>query len=358
MRKCSVKKSKLERTLKDAGLEFEEYFPNKSKENHFYVPKTKTIHVVNTKDAERLKRDENLIKGLGKILKRDIKLKTIHYNHKASDSVQRFKHFAFDLADDVFSKLENEIKGYKKEQFINIIMGPFESFKFDDTEILYEKNSDYLNYKIIKIKNKNLAISLDYIFAGQAEDVLDKIFSNLNANLSEANAKVNVRVFHYGKVGVLNKQNNKNKIEIGDFCIPNSFIIEKDSEEGKFFTYPLENKLSSDKILIEKFNNYTGNKLHFGSTVTSKPILEQKRAELEKYAKEGARFVDMEWTRIGLIGMGKKIKYPNIWNIEFYLIASASDKPLEGTNLGNTIYKKEENERPISNFYKKIISNS
>jgi len=233
-------------------------------------------------------------------------------------------------------------------------MGPFESFKFNDTEILHENYNDYLNYKIIKINNK-LTILFDYTFAGQADDVLNKIFSNLNANHNLSG--IEARIFHYGKVGVLNKQYDKDRIRIGDLCIPDSFIIEDDPEKGEFCKYNLKNELSSDRILIEKFKEYTKNKLHFGSTVNSKPILRQKRLEFEQYIMEGGRFLDMEWARIGLIEIGKKIRYSNLGKFKYYFAGCASDDPLNGINLGNTDYKRE-NEFPISRFYKKIIRDS
>jgi len=329
-----------------------EYMPEESTESHFYNPTTKGLYMVNTKGIERLERDENLILGLRDILKKDIKLEVIHYHNKSAKAEHRFKEFAFNLVDDVFNDTKEE--NIKEQGYINIIMGPFESFEFNDTEILHENDNDYLNYKIIRINNK-LTISFDYTFAGQADDVLNKIFSNLNANHNLSG--IEARIFHYGKVGVLNKQNSKNMIEIGDLCIPDLFIIENDSEKSKFSTYILKNRLSSDKILIEKFKRYTKNKLHFGSTVNSKPILKQKRLELEQYAEEGGKFLDMEWARIGLIGIGKKMKYPNLGNIEYYFAGSASDDPLNGINLGNTDYKRE-SEIPISEFYKKIIKYS
>ena len=50
--------------------------------------------------------------------------------------------------------------------------------------------------KILKI-NEKLVVVLDYIFAGQAEDVLGEVFTNLSSSLKG----INVNVFHYGKVG-------------------------------------------------------------------------------------------------------------------------------------------------------------
>ena len=347
----SFTSNEVEEKLKGAGLKFEKYTPEKSKESHFYTSKTKSVHIVNTKDTERLERDENLILGLEDIFKKGIELEVIHYRNNPAKAAHRFKEFAFNLVDDVFNKTE---EGIKEQKFINIIMGPFESFKFNDTKILHENDNDYLNYKIIRINNK-LTISFDYIFAGQADDVLNNIFSNLNANLPGIEA----RIFHYGKVGVLNKAKGNGIIKVGDICIPNAFVIEKDLEKGKsFYKYFLENELNSDKRLIEKFKKETGKILYFGSTVNTKPILKQTRLELIRALKEKVRFLEMEWERMGLLGMGKKIRYPHLGQVKYYLAASASDDPLNGINLGNTDYKREENEVPISDFYKKIISES
>jgi len=349
----SFTSDEVKKTLKDAGLDFEEYFPNKSKESHFYVPETKSIHIFNNKDPERFERDKNLILGLEDIFRKGLKLKVINYHDRPEEAVDRFKKFAFKLVDEVFNNIKGDIN---KEDYINIIMGPFESFEFDDTEILHENDNDYLDYKIIKI-NKKLTISLDYVFAGQSYDVLNKIFSNLNANHNLAGIKA--RIFHYGKVGVLNKVNDNGIIKVGDICIPNAFITEEDSEKDKSFCkYNLKNELSSDKRLIERFKKETRKILYFGSTFNSMPILKQKRSNLNQILeKQNARFLDMEWTKIGFIGMEKRTMYPYLGPFKYYFAGTASDIPLEGINLGNTNYKRE-SEIPISEFYKKIISNS
>lgn len=358
-----------------SGVSFYEYNPKESSEGHFYDHSQGIIHVVNTRGDTRLVRDKDLGWAIGEILKMNVETSIVHFEDSPSRASQRFTQFAFDLVDGAINLITKDhiishlyggapIKvilspnQIHDNSTLNIMMGPHKSLDLSGVEVLHKEQNDFLNYHIFRIKEK-IAISFDYIFADQAVNVLQKLYSKLSAEFKG----VNVNVFHYGKVGVLNPEYN-----VGDVFVPTATISERAILKGRKDkrTSPIYNELSGDNAEAEIFRKYVGT-YYKGTAVNTTTVLRQTKKNLQLDLDAKGDLIEMEWAGMSGLDNGHETRHPNLGDIRYFFAGVGSDKPLVGEVLGNTQYDKPKEgintkvyprdvERRIAQTYLKIIA--
>ena len=154
-------------------------------------------------------------------------------------------------------------------------------------------------------------------------------------------------IFHYGKVGLLNP-----RLEVGSVCIPTSAI----DENASGMIYPIPNEFALDPLAAKKLDNLTGSLLYPGRTANTQSVLEQTAQSLSNLQSLGCDFIDMEWLILSGLHLLKST-YPNIHKIKYYFTGIASDKPLEGKTLGDTMYPRNQ-EQNVAQAQLKILLSS
>lgn len=332
------------RKLHGAGLVFSEYKAPLSDEAHFHTPETNTIHVVNPRDPERLIREINLFAALKELLESPLTARVSYFNDDPSKANDRFKEFAANLVDDALD--ERVMSEIGKRGLLNIVMCPFEAFSLDNTDVLKEGNGEYLKYKVLHLGDE-VVLLLDYIFAQQAEDVLDRIYMKIGSTTPG----VCVNLFHTGKNGAMNTL-GESEISPGDICIATGFLDERKLIAcGDERIHSFRNELHDDQEYGAFFAEAVGRPIHYGITVNTRPVLNQKRVFLEEARKKGGRFLDMEWGRLSRAGMVSK---PGLGWIREFFAGVDVDLPLEGRTLANSDYDRDQL-RPIADAYKELI---
>ncbi|MCM2326008.1 MAG: hypothetical protein NDI94_06095 [Candidatus Woesearchaeota archaeon] len=316
------KTAEVENKLNDAIR----YFPLKSTEAHFWSLARGEIHIVNARGVTRKVRDIDLTNEIKSQLRRDIKIEIRNYKNDEAKASRRFEEFAFDLVSGIFKKIDRDSLIHQKKFFV--IFGPHSSLPH--AECSYENKNDYLNYKILNI-GKNIVVSFDYIFADQAKNVLNQIYSILSAY----HLGMDVHIFHFGKIGAL-----RSDISIGDVCIPVSALDENKVMNGDKRAYPINNLLALDDGCRRSFLKHIGKNFE-GTTINMTTVLNQTRESLNKSLMAGGDFIEMEWSVMASMDHGYHSNYPNLGKISYYLTGVVSDKPLEGMTLADTEYPKE-----------------
>lgn len=315
------------------------YTPKNSAETHFYDLGTKTLHAINTRGEIRLIRDINQHKLMEEVVERPINLFVDHWQGDVVEASRRFLEFAYDLNTQIYSHINKDlVKGKGK---MDLIIGPMDSLDLEDFDVMFDSKNDYLNYRVLRSGDKQV-VNLDYIFADQAKNILDKFFMISNAYFSG----IDINIYHYGRVGILNPE-----FAVGDFCIPTGALDEQKISEGRARVFPIYNRLAEEgmnSFLEEKL----GSNVHEGFTVNTISVLEQTQNQLKMDLKAGGDFLDMEWLSMAV--QDYNTIYPTLGNVNFYLVGVGSDKQLEGLNLGNTIYSKE-NEKKVTEMFKDLI---
>ncbi|MFH1917252.1 MAG: hypothetical protein ABIJ21_08385 [Nanoarchaeota archaeon] len=338
------------RLLRGAGVVPVEYRPKKSTEAHFYDQNTGNLHVVNSRGVVRLRRDEDLAWSLEDLLERKIKCTINHHGGDPRLAYSRFQEFGFNLMDEVFAKIEEQdgLHSLRKGGRVFVLMGPHESLALESQELVYDPKrvkgyeNDFLSYRILNLDN-NLVINFDYIFADQARNVLSQLFTTLSAKYRD----VDVHVFHYGKVGILDEARS-----VGDICLPTAAL----DEEVMWFDqsiFPMRNMLVQDPLMRDQFTKTAGEG-YDGTTVNTISVLKQTRNGLSRAQELGGAFIDMEWLPMAALALGYKNSYPNLGRILFYFAGVGSDKPLVGKTLGNTPYSRDA-ERRVAKAQKGLI---
>ncbi len=334
------------------GSEREEairYTPAKSSEAHFYIPKTGRLHIVNPRGVIRLKRDEDLAKALGYFLEREIRLYVAHYDGTSSSASHRFEHMAFQNVKDALSRVDLTDAAAKRR--LTIILGPHSSL--GDVDVLHNHLDDYLNYRILRI-GKEQVINFDYIFGDQARNVLHQIYTTVSADFN--GQRIEIYVFHYGKVGILNPE-----MQTGQIVVPIGSLDEDKVLSGERKIFPLYNELSLDgqvsrnPEIAQMFRRHLGSVAE-GVTVNTISVLGQTVENLTIDRKAGGDFLDMEWAVMAGTSVASKSTYPGLGEVSYFLAGIGSDRPLLGETLGNTDYLVA-NEQKVADAFKEIIRN-
>jgi len=317
------------------------YYPPCSTEAHFWIKNKGEIHVVNPRGVTRKKRDIDLVKGLSKILGRKLELEVKHYKESSVEASRRFEEFAYELVKEIFDNIDHE-KTIEHGQ-IFLILGPHKAYKFEN--VLFEKQNDYLNCKIIN-NNGHQVIYFDYIFADQAKNILEHVYSIVSSYYKN----VDVNVFHYGKIGSI-----KEDVSVGDVCLPIAALDENKVINGDTRAYPIHNKLVFSKKSNDLFKQSVGNKVIHGITINTTSVLNQSFEVLRQIKNAGGDFLEMEWSVMASLDHGYHSNYPNLGKINYYFAGIVSDKPLDGKTLADTKYPAEKM-RKIVKSYIKIIT--
>ncbi len=317
----------VENFLRGVRVEAEKYFPKRSTEAHFYDPKNGDLHVVNPRGTIRLVRDEDLAWALISHLRVDFEID--HYEGSEVKATRRFQQFAYELVDEAFSHLNPE--QIKDQRSIDIFIGPHSSLKLEAGEEQASQENDFLNYKILKLGDR-VAISFDYIFADQAKNVLNQVYNHLSA----LRAQINVNVFHYGKIGILNPD-----LEVGQTCLPHTSLDENKVLNNDPRKSPIHNQLTLETEEASRFVKLVGEEPYQGTTVNTISVLRQTRSSLQSCLAVKGDFLDMEWAAMASLDHGANSSYPNLGKIRYYFAGVGSDKPLEEQTLGDTEFPRE-----------------
>ncbi len=348
------------RNLASVRIDAQEYTPLKSNEVHFYVPNTGTLHVVNPRGVIRLKRDQQLVHALSHVLGRDLGLLVDHYTSdeepphrfkqnesfvgEPSRAQHRFEHFAYKIVADVCDNLDRaSVVGNSR---LNLLLGPHSSLNLEDVVVEHGSKNDYLNFRILRIGDE-VVVNFDYIFADQARNILHKLCSVVSAEFEGAGVDINI--FHYGKIGILNQH-----AEIGQIVVPTGAMEEHNLQRGVSKVFPIHNQLVSNLGVADRFTELVGQMPYEGITVNTISVLGQTRESLEAARRAGGRFLDMEWLVMSGIDIGAESLYPNLGAIRYFFAGVGSDKPLAGQTLGNTSYAVSV-ERKVANALATII---
>lgn len=333
--------AEVENLLKQAGVKVEKYFPEKSAEAHFYDWTTGHLHVVNPRGEMRLVRDHDQSIILEEIAGRPIVRSVNNYSGSRVSASKRFTDFAFELVDEIFQTLKED--DLQKKGLINLLIGPHNSLDTSNCSVETVKEHDFLNYRILTINNQ-LVVNLDYIFADQARNVLSQFY--LICNSFE---NLDVNVFHYGKIGLLNPN-----LDIGAICLPTGSLDENSLINDYISVLLINNQLAGSSDASEMFRELAGEEVHTGITVNTTSVLNQRRDTLEKDLAANGDFLDMEWSVMAGLDHGYKNSYPNLGRINYFFAGVGSDKPLEGKTLADTSYSAD-SEETIANAMKEII---
>ncbi len=326
------------------------YTPRKSSEAHFYIPNTGRLHIVNPRGVIRLKRDEDLVKAMGYFLGRNVRLYVAHYEGASSSASHRFEHMAFQNVKDALGHTRLEEAAEKRR--LTIILGPHGSLGVEDIEVEHIHQNDYLNYRILRIGEEQV-LNFDYIFGDQARNLLHQIYTTISADFN--GSKMDIYVFHYGKVGLLNPQ-----IETGQIVVPVGSLDEDKVLLGERKIFPLYNELSIDSQISRNpkfaklFRDLLGQNVAEGVTVNTISVLGQTMENLLKDREAGGDFLDMEWAVMEGTSVASRSTYPGLGNVFYFLAGIGSDRPLMGETLGNTDYLVA-NEQKVADAFKEII---
>lgn len=336
--------AEVQRKFEDKGVTPELYYPEKSTEPHFFDPLTGNLHVINSRGEIRLMRDFDLVEVVRELIPH-LELQVNEYNQDPVAARNRFREFAYRKVGNVFAALERtktkEIMERKKR--VTLLFGPHTSLPQTGFEERAKEEDDYLNFKVLMIGEEPV-VSFDYIFADQARYILEQMCFLLNASTEG----VDVHVFHYGKVGLLEEATS-----IGQLVVPNGSLDEKAVISGIVRPFPIYNKLLDPEV-HEQFSTHVGETPYQGKSVNTTSVLQQRHANLELVKAAGGSFLDMEWGPMAGLVQGFPSSYPRIRGIELYFAGIGSDKPLAGATLGETKYPRDK-ERNVVRAYLNMI---
>lgn len=300
------------------------YFPPKSTEPHYYHDGT--LALSNPRGIIRLRRDINQVEALQTVLGREIELEVRHFGGDETHARDRFEENATKLTADIFAHLDAD--AVQKQGNLRFMMGPFRAIP-PDMDMSHIGSNDYLNYMI----GTDQTVFLDYIFADQADDILRKTYRAIDTHFPG----LNVHIFHYGKVGVLNPT-----WDIGCVCLPENALEENKVRQGDRRLTPVYNELLLNDAQCQRFHEHVRQPLFRGTTVNTVSVLEQTLESLEHLRETEPKgdILEMEWAAIAGIEHGLSAKFPNIGPTHYYLAGIGSDMPLAGKNMGNTSYPK------------------
>lgn len=314
------------------------YYPEKSTEPHYFDPTSGNLHIVNSRGEIRLMRDLDLFDVVQEIVP-EVELQINDYKDAVAARV-RFREFAAKKVESVFGVLDQT--NLKKEiicrKRMTLLFGPHVSLP-EGLDALATEEDDYLNYKLFVVGEEPV-ISFDYIFADQARYILEQMCFLLNA----AGKEMDVRVFHYGKVGLL-AENTR----IGQIVTPTGSLDEKTVLAGRNQLYPIYNRLV-DPELQEQFTALIGECPYQGASVNTVSVLQQRRFNLDRVKEAGGSFLDMEWGPMAGLVQGFPSSYPRIRAIDLYFAGVGSDKPLEGATLGETKYPRDVEKKVVAAY--------
>src|SRR3989338_3268851 len=325
------------------GIEPELYYPGKSTEPHFFDRGKGNLHVVNSRGEIRLTRDLDLFKVVKEIIP-GLQLDIKEYHSSRLQARLRFREFAYQKAESVFQSLTegNILEEVEKRDRLTLLFGPHVSLPAG-LETGAEQEDDYLNYRVL-IVGEEPVVSFDYIFADQARYILEQVCFLLNATGKE----MDVRVFHYGKVGLL-----ADETEVGHIVVPNASLDEKSILAGKKYPFPIYNRLL-DPDINPRFSAHIGEQPYAGSSVNTISVLQQRISNLVQVKAAGGSFLDMEWGPMAGLVQGFPSSYPNIKGIELYFAGVGSDKPLNGATLGETKYPRQKEKAVVQGYLQMI----
>ncbi len=192
----------------------------------------------------------------------------------------------------------------------------------DKVRVLEEHlDDDYLAHMITEVIGEDgesrKVLNIDYVFADQASNVIDKLLLTYHACTDDADSR-SLHVLMYGKVGGI-----KDRLEVNDMVFPNGLISEYDIVNGNSKHTPMYNV----------FEDYHGRD-EFILNETSVPL--QRRSVLIDGAKRDCSIVEMEALHATLAINAGRNKYHNL-DINHGFATFISDTPLkEGeTTLAN-----------------------
>ncbi|MBI5389863.1 hypothetical protein HZB02_00050 [Candidatus Woesearchaeota archaeon] len=310
----------VERDMRRYKFSGSAYFPERSTERHFYDQHNGVLHVVNPRGMIRLERDKDLVEALQEVWGRTLELEIDHYQGNAAKAQDRFMHFAFNLADEMIQNLEGSI--YNGSTLF-ILMGPYHALAEQHLKISKQNTNDYLNYRILHVGGKTV-LNLDYIFGDQAEHVLSKLYGTISASYTG----VRINVFHYGKIGTVERH-----LEIGDVGIPTGALDDHRLEQRRIS--PIWNQLALDTEARSFLEQRTGRTAIEGKTVNTISVLRQTTEILQQAKEAGGSFLDMEWAVMASLDHASNSRYPNLGEVKHFFAGVVSDNPLMGKNLGN-----------------------
>ncbi|MFH1401159.1 MAG: hypothetical protein ABIH41_06590 [Nanoarchaeota archaeon] len=311
------------------------FYPPKSTEPHLWVPSSGELHVVNARDPIRLVREENLAWALNRTVRKDdpIDFAVHHYRDDAALARFRFGHFAEALARNVMACMDHG--AVSKKGRLDVLLGPYDALDVGDVDAvvpihsgidsLFPMKNEFLNYRIID----DHLINLDYAFASQLKNVLDRLYVAIAAYFPGAD----VNVFHYGKVGVL-----RDDVTDAHACVPRYALDANKIADGRLRRSEIPNELVSPGDAAEAFAALVGGPVYVGTTVNTTSVLKQTRSQLLEYLACGGDFMDMEWSPMSSLDHGYNSAYEGLGTLRYFLAGARSDAPLSGTNLGNTDY--------------------
>lgn len=182
-------------------------------------------------------------------------------------------------------------------------------------------DDDYLAHMITEVIGENgeskKVLNIDYVFADQAANVIDKLLLTYHACTDDAESRT-LHLLMYGKVGGI-----KERLHINDLVFPNGLISEYDIVNGNSKHTPMYNV----------FEDYYG-KNEFILNETSVPL--QRKSVLIDGSRRDCSVVEMEALHATLaINAGRNI-YHNL-NINHGFATFISDLPLQegATTLAN-----------------------
>ena len=310
-----------------------EYLPPSSTEPHIWIPGAGELHVLNFRGNVRLIRDIDQAIVLSGLCASPVAISTEHHRGLARHASQRFRRFAFDLADRILAETPPVPRG--AQGTLDLLIGPHQSLDIRGTRTVAQQENEYLNYRILRAGERTI-INLDYIFADQALHVLSQLCSTLSADTIDGRiGKTGVRVFHYGKIGLL-----RDDLRVGDICVPYAAVDESRIAEGDIHRSPIPNGLDPecDPATAASFACRIGTAPYRVVTVNSISVLRQRRHALEMARDAGGDVIDMEWAAMASLIHGAKSAYPGIGRLRYCFAGIGSDRPLAGETLGDTTY--------------------
>ena len=336
--------AEVQHKFRDMGIAPELYYPEKSTEPHFFDAARGNLHVVNSRGEIRLMRDFDLVDVVRELVPH-LELQVNDYNQSPLAARSRFREFAYKKVGNVFGALKEtgaqEIMNGKKR--VTLLFGPHVSLPEIGFEELAKEDDDYLNFKVLMVGDEPV-VSFDYIFADQARYILEQMCFLLNVSTEG----VDVHVFHYGKVGLLDEATS-----IGQLVVPNGSLDEKAVISGLVRPFPVYNRLL-DASVAEQFSTYVAQTPYVGKSVNTISVLQQRRSHLERAKAAGGSFLDMEWGPMAGLVQGFPSSYPRIRGIELYFAGIGSDKPLEGATLGETKYPRQKEKAVVQGYLQMI----
>lgn len=328
----------------------ERYFPKKSSEPHYFDSKNGVMHVINTRGVTRLRRDLDLVEVLKDHSVHNITTTLRHFRNDPLLAAERFRSFASSKVSEVADSLK--VQGLDKlvasKGKVSVVFGPKKSLP--STVCFAEQfvNDEYLACNVARVGD-SATIFFDYIFADQAVHILGKLFSYLDARYS----KVDVDIFHYGKVGAIS-----DSAELGQVAVPNAYVTETDlhnylpGAQKRF--HPIYS-LFSNPVFMSSFKGQVGERVLVGPTMNSVSVLNQQKSTLETANGLDVLSVDMEWAGMASVIQAFETAYPNIGKVNLAFAGSFSDHPRKGQTLAETPYSSDF-EKPIARAFLDYIA--